>query len=389
LSGCSKSDKIFIKKTAEGGYILVVNNKPLLVKGVIYNPTPICEGYDYVLFTDATKPWLVDGHLMKEMGVNVVRIYSCSGDLEYVKEFIRDMYENFGIYTIIGDWLGLWNTPAPNYADESFRKQTKERVLSIVETLKDEEGLLMWLLGNENNYTFSGKIAFWTSEEIENIDDAYKKVLKRAEIYYSFVDELAKEIKEIDPAHPVLLGNGEVSMLEVAAKTCPSVDALGIISYRGKRFGNLFENIRYTFDKPILISEYGSDSYDSYRTQEAEDVQSEYLSLQWEHIYQNTFFSGNKKGNCLGGTLFEWTDEWWKHNEGYFADWCIHNTEGGWSNGSYYFDIKAQDNLNMNEEWFGIINLSQEKEGGIHKRIPKKAFYTLKEMWTKPSPASR
>jgi hypothetical protein len=177
-------------------------------------------------------------------------------------------------------------------------------------------------------------------------------------------------------------------MLEVAAKTCSSVDGLGIISYRGKRFGNLFENIRYIFDKPILISEYGSDSYDAYLGQEAEDTQAEYLSSEWEDIYQNTVFSGNKKGNCLGGTLFEWTDEWWKHNEGYSADWCIHNTEGGWSNGSYYFDIKAPDNLNMNEEWFGIIKLSPEKEHGINKRIPKKSFYTLKEMWTKTSPAS-
>ncbi len=379
------STQVTIKKLEEGGYILRVDGKPFLIKGVIYSPTPICEGYDYDLFSDSKKPWMVDGKLMKEAGINVVRIYSCAGsDLEKVKEFIKDMYENFGIYTIIGDWLGLWDRPCPNYADKAFQEHTKERVLKIVNYLKDVDGLLMWILGNENNYTFSGKIAFWTSPEIEKIPQLYERVLKRAEIYYSFVNELAKEIKKIDPNHPVALGNGEVSMLDVASKVCKDIDVVAVISYRGKRFGNLFENIRYTFDRPILVSEFGCDSYDAYQDKEAQDIQSEYLKLQWECIIENTVFSGNSQGNCIGGTVFEWSDEWWKHNEGYTPDWCVHNKEAGWSNGSYYFDIKAKNNMNMNEEWFGIVSILEEKdEKGINRRIPKKAYYTLKEILAK------
>ncbi len=383
LSLLSSAADVRIKKNEEGGYTLFLDGKPFLIKGIIYNPTPIGEGYDYNLFSDSRKPWLFDGKLMKEAGINVVRIYSCRGsDLEKVKQFIRDLYKNYGIYTIVSDWLGLWERPSPNYADRNFRQYTKEKVLEIVKALKDEKGLLMWVLGNENNYTFSGKIAFWTSPEIEKIPDLYERVKKRAEIYYSFVDEVAKEIKKIDPHHPVALGNGEVSMLDIAAKVCKNIDVIAVISYRGKRFGNLFENIRYLFDKPVLVSEFGCDSYDAYKDEEAQDIQAEYIKLQWEDILKNTTLQ-NKKGNCIGGTLFEWSDEWWKHNEGYTPGWSVHDKQAGWSCGSYYFDIKAKDNLNMNEEWFGIVELSEEKdENGLNKRIPKKAYYTLKEIFS-------
>ena len=65
--------------------------------------------------------------------------------------------------------------------------------------------------------------------------------------------------------------------------------------------------------------------------------------------------------------MFEWTDEWWKHDEASPESWKIQDTESNWSNGSYYFDIKAERNMNMNEEWFGISALSEELESGATK----------------------
>jgi beta-galactosidase len=62
----------------------------------------------------------------------------------------------------------------------------------------------------------------------------------------------------------------------------------------------------------------------------------------------------------------------------------VHDTEAGWSNGSYYYDIKAPRNMNMNEEWFGIVSLSTQIEGGLNKRIPKKAYYVIKGFWKNP-----
>lgn len=381
----AEPSKVEVKTTEEGGYYLTVSSKPFLIKGIIYNPTPICEGYDYEVFTDINKPWLVDGKLMKEAGINCVRIYSTGENLDKVKEFINEMYTKYGIYTIVSDWLGLWSYPGVNYADKQFQKNTKERILKITEALKNEKGLLLWVLGNENSYTFSGKICFWTCPEIDKIKDLRQQIEKRAQIYYSFVDDLAAEIKKIDPNHPVALGNGEESFLDIASKVCNDIDILAIISYRGKKFGNLFDHIKTYFNKPIFISEFGADSYDAYLEKEAEGIQSEYIISQWQNLFEHTVFSRNNQGNCLGGTLFEWSDEWWKHNEGYAPDWCIHNTDAGWSNGSYYFDIKAKNNgLNMNEEWFGIVALSDKKIKGskVYPRVPKKSYYALKEYLT-------
>jgi len=381
LSGCLPKDGHYIHKNQEGGYTLFVKGRPFLIKGVTYNPAPVGKGYDYDLFSDSNKPWLVDGKLMKEMGVNCVRVYSSGKDLEKLREFVKDMYNKFGIYTIVGDWLGLWES-CPNYADAKFREKINNKVLKIVEALKDEKGILMWVLGNENNYTCTGNIAFWTTEEIEKIQDPAEKIYKRAEIYYSFVDEIARQIKEIDTKHLVALGNGEATLLDVASRVVQNIDALAIIVYRGKRFGNFFENVRNIFDKPIFISEFGADSYDAYKNKEDQDAQAQFIISQWKDLFKNTVFEGNKKGNSLGGVVFEWTDEWWKHNEGYSPDWAVHNKEAGWSNGSYYFDIRAPNNLNMNEEWFGIVAISEDKENNINKRLPKKAYSSLKEVWT-------
>ncbi|MFA7677831.1 MAG: hypothetical protein WCY34_06690, partial [Candidatus Omnitrophota bacterium] len=373
--------KIDIQATPEGGFTLYLRGKPFLIKGVGYNPIPIGKGYDYDFFSDKNKPWLVDGRLMKEAGINCVRIYSTGKNIEETRAFIRDMYEKFGIYTLVSDWLGLWDYPRANYSDNDFCQKTKEKFLGIVKALKDEDGVLMWILGNENNYTFSGKIGFWTSPEIESLKDPCAKQIRRAEIYYSFVNSLAKEIKAIDSIHPVALGNGEASFLDTADKVSPDIDALAIIIYRGKRFGNLFGAVRNAFNRPVLLSEFGCDSYDAYKNQEDQDIQAEFLISQWKNIYENTTLSGNLKGNVLGGCLFEWIDEWWKHNEGYTEGWNNHDTEAGWSHGSYFYDIKAKNNLNMNEEWFGIVSISEEKENGADKRLPKKAYYTLKDFF--------
>jgi hypothetical protein len=383
--GCLPSDTPpTIKKTEQGGYVLFVKGRPFLIKGVTYNPAPIGQGYDYDLFSDPDKPWLVDGKLMKKMGVNCIRVYSSGQDIEKLRSFVRQMYNKFGIYTIIGTWLGLWDYPGPNYANPEFREKVKTRFIEVVKALKDEPGVLIWVLGNENNYTCTGNISFWTSPEIEKIGDPAEKIRERARFYYSFVEELTQAIKEVDQRHLVALGNGEATLLDVASQECPSIDLLGLIVYRGKRFGHFFENVRREFDKPIFLSEFGADSYNAYTEQEDQNMQKTFLVSEWKDLYTNTVFSGNESGNCLGGVIFSWTDEWWKHNEGYPPAWDVHDTEAGWSNGSYYYDIKAPNNLNMNEEWFGLVAISKElNQAGINKREPKEAYYALRKLWRK------
>jgi len=381
-----------IERLKSGGFSLKVDGKPFLVKGVSYNPAPIGAGYDYDLFSDPAKPWLVDGPLMRDAGINCIRVYSAGKNVEDVRAFVRQMYEKFGIYTIFTDWLGLWDPSGPNYADQKWRNALKQNMLKIVRALRDEPGILMWCLGNENNYSFSAKTVYWSSPDIDKMSSEQAKQWERAKIYYSFVNDLAKSIKKIDKRHLVGMGNGETGYLDIAAKYCADVDVLALIMYRGPNFGILFDNSRRSFDKPIILSEFGCDSFDAYNKIEAPDQQSVIVMNQWKDIYRNTVFgSGNIKGKipvCLGGVLFEWTDEWWKHNESFQPDWIVHNTEAGWAEGAYYFDSRAEAGLNINEEWFGIVAIEPDQTNGVNIRVPRKAYYAIKEYFASLNNAS-
>ncbi|MBI3991121.1 MAG: hypothetical protein HY350_03120 [Candidatus Omnitrophica bacterium] len=384
-AGLSPKAKVYIRKLANGHYQLIAGRKPYVVKGVCYSPIPIGQSHEYDWWSDPNSPWISDGKLMQDMGVNTVRLYQVHENSTQVKKVIRDLYQLYGIRTILGNWLGFWEYPCPFYADKAFRDKIKKEVLEMVNLYKDEPGVLLWILGNENNYSCYGRVNPWSSDEIDKETDLQQKNILRAKIYYSFVNDLAKEIHKVDPDHPVALGNGELVGLDIASKVSPDVDLVACIIYRGKTFGNLFQSLKAMFDKPVLLSEFGADSYDAYLNKGDQNMQAFFLQSQWRQIYEN--LAGNKKGagNCLGGTIFEWSDEWWKYNQPSPEGWRVHDTESNWSNGSYYFDIKAPGNMNMNEEYFGIVALDEELENGLNKRIPKKSFYVVREFWKNPT----
>ena len=376
--------EVRIRKLKNNAYQLLVKNKPYFIKGVCYSPIPIGQEHEYDFWSDPGEPWKIDGKLMREMGINTVRFYQLPENSGAAKKVINDLYQLYGIRSILGNWLGFWEYPGPRYADQDFQEKVKKDVLAMVRVYKDEPGVLLWILGNENNYSFSERVNPWGSPEIDAITDLRKRCDTRAGIYYSLVNELAREIHLIDPHHPVALGNGELISLEAANQVCPDIDLVALIVYRGKTFGNLFKSLRATFDKPLIISEFGADSYDAYLKKEDQNAQALFLESQWKEIFKNSYPNKDGAQNCLGATMFEWTDEWWKHDEASPESWKIQDTESNWSNGSYYFDIKAERNMNMNEEWFGITALSEEIENGVNKRIPRKAYYVLREFWKNP-----
>jgi hypothetical protein len=384
LGASPKPNKVYIKKLKNGHYQLIVDRKSYIIKGVCYSPIPIGANHEYDWWSDQNKPWLLDGKLMQEMGVNTVRFYQAHDNPDEVKEVIRDLYERYGIRTILGNWLGFWEYPCPLYGDKAFQDKVKKEVLEMVNLYKDEPGILMWILGNENNYSCLGHVNPWSTDEIDKETDPQKQKAMRSEIYYSYVNELAKEIHQLDPNHPVALGNGELIGLDFAKEFAPDIDLVACIIYRGKTFGNLFKSLKATFDRPILIAEFGADAYDAYLKKEDQNMQAFFLESQWRQIYENLANNKEGAGNCLGGTIFEWTDEWWKHDQNNPDSWKVHDTQSYWSNGSYYFDIKAEGNKNMNEEWFGIVALSEELENGLNKRIPRKAYYVIREFWKNP-----
>jgi len=381
LTKLAKKGKTYINKPEAGTFQLIADGKPFIIRGVCYNPIPPGESHLYNWWGDSHKPWMADGKLMQEMGINAVRVYEPGGKPEQVKEVISDLYDNFKIRTIMGHGLGFWDYPYSNYANPDVQLRIKKEVYNMVKTYKDEPGILAWVLGNEINYSFDGRINPWSTPSVDKIPNPYDRKIARAKIYYTFVNELIEIVKKVDHTRPVGFGNGELGTIEVAKECCPDADFVGIIIYRGKSFGSLFRQLKERFGKPCIIIEFGCDSYNAATLKPDEDNQALFLKTLWNEIENNTF-AGKGEKDCLGGTIFEWNDEWWKFQTDNPATWPVHNAEASWSNGSYYFDISAAGGMNMNEEWFGIVAFSDEKDiNGLHKRIPKKAYYVLREMW--------
>ena len=374
--------KVYIKTLGENRFQLMVGGKPYIIKGMVYSPVPIGKNYSYDFWNDPAKPHIHDARMMKSIGVNTIRVYQPSENTESTKMVMSDLHDKFGIRVVMGHWLGFWEDP--NYVDAAFRERVKKDVLAMVETYKNENGILAWILGNENNISFSygpQTINLWTTDEIEALSDPYLKRQARARIYYSFVNDVAAEIHKIDPLHPVVLANAELTDIDVAAEVTPNIDILGCSVYRGKSFGSFFRETAMKFGKPVAITEFGCDRYNAFIKEEDEGIQAEFIEAEWNEIEKNVY-DGDGVGNCLGGFVFEWTDEWWKFNEEDKAMWGVHNTSASWSNGAYYFDIKAPQNMNINEEWWGVCAVKRGGgKRGLDKRRPTKAFFKLKELW--------
>jgi len=369
---------INIHRNAKGNYVLLVNNRPFVVQGVCYSPVPIGQGPIYNWWGDGAKSWVTDGKLMKEAGVNTVRFYEPGGNPEQVKAVVAGLYDTYGIYSIMGHGLGFWDFPTANYADPDFRHKIKKQVYQMVQAYKHEPGILAWVLGNEVNYSFDGSVNPWSTSELDAINNPKDRQLAKAKIYYAFLNELANIVKTIDPTRPVGFGNGELGSIEVAKEYAPDFDFVGIIIYRGKSFGNLFRQLKERYGKPCIMTEFGCDSYNALNQEPDEENQAFFLKTLWSEIEYNTY-QGKGEGNCLGGVVFSWNDEWWKYEQENSKYWAVHNTEASWTNASYYFDTEG--NPNMNEEWFGIVSLKPEKENGINKRVPKKSYHILSEIW--------
>ncbi len=366
----------------ENGTNLLVDGKRYLIKGVCYMPIPVGKDYEYNFWGDSGKPWLLDGKLMKEMGVNTVRFYRPGKNPAEVRKVMDDLYKKFGIRVLMGHYLGFWDWPPPNYADTVFNEKVRGEILEMVNLYKDHPAVLMWILGNENNYSFDRNVQRWTTDELDKLDPEDQRK-EKAKIYYSYINSLAKEIKKIDPKHPVVLGVGEVNSLEIAKEYAPDIDVVGMIAYRGPGFGNLFRQVQQKIDKPVVMIEWGADSYNAFRKEPDDESQAEFLKLQWQDIERNADPKSGV-GNSLGGTLFEYSDEWWKGNENLPNTWHIQDTAAHWYNASYHYDADVKNRLNMNEEWWGVVKFSPKKgEGGNNERTPKLSYSVLKSIWTK------
>ncbi len=380
----SQGKDVKLVQYQSGDWQLIVKGKPFILKAITYDPTRVGESPDEGTLENWTtqdinnnglidapyEAWLDENNnnqkdkdekrigdfqLMADMGVNAIRLYHQPFAIN--KKIIGQLYQNYGIYTLIGDFLGKYALGSgadweegTDYDNPTHQQKMLESVTEMVETWKDEDAVLFWILGNENVYGLGC-----------NAD-------KKPVSFFKFANKAAKLIKKLDSRRrPVAIASGDTLYLDIFAKHCPDIDIFGTNSYRGKYgFLGLFEDVKRIAAKPAIITEYGAPSTGvGYTKEEGQAFQAEYHRSCWDDLFCNS--AGYGSGNVLGGVVFEYLDEWWKAYEP-----SHHDKKRLWS-GPFLDGY-------MHEEWLGLIGQGDGTQSPF-LRQPKKAYYKYKELW--------
>jgi len=376
-AAASTEDKVRVVKNEEG-MKLQVNGEDFMVFGMNWDYFPIGSNYLFSIW-EQPDDFIIEAleremPLLKAMGVNAIRQY-----VGIPPRWVRYIYENYGIYTIVNHPVGRYGytldgvwIPSVDYSDSRFREAVTEEIVKLVEEFEGVPGMLMWLLGNENNYGLH-----WTSFEIEALPEG-ERDNARARFLYSLYQKIIERIKKLDSGRPVAIANGDIQYLDIIAEECPGLDVFGSNVYRGISARDLFARVKEEMGIPVMFTEFGADAWNAKEMREDQATQAKYLKGQWEEIYEQSSGKG-KAGNAVGGLIFQWTDGWWKFGQDSRLD--IHDTNASWPNAAYPEDYVEGEN-NMNEEWWGITAKGPADERGLYQVYPRAAYYVLKEAFT-------
>jgi hypothetical protein len=191
---------------------------------------------------------------------------------------------------------------------------------------------------------------------------------------YKLMNDASIKMKSIDSSHPVAICNGDVLFIDIIAEECKDVDIFGTNMYRGASFTDAFETVKEKLDMPIMLTEFGSDSFNALDNAEDQKMQAYYMVSNWKDIYQNAAGLG-KSENAIGGFTFQFSDGWWKF--GQTKNLEVHDNNASWSNGGYQLDYAPGEN-NMNEEWFGVCAKGPTNSRGLYTLYPRASYYALK-----------
>ncbi|AKL98001.1 glycoside hydrolase family 2 TIM barrel-domain containing protein [Endomicrobium proavitum] len=397
--------KVKLTQYENNHFQLTVDGKPYVIRSICYSPTPVGLTPDngsvntdrdwsvadynkngivdgaYEAWVDINRNEIQDANektvgdfaLMKEMGINTIRLYHYPN---FNKDLLKDGYENYGLMYMVGNLLGMYAVDSgaewykgTDYTDPVQKERMLASVRKMVEDYKNEPYVLLWILGNENNYGTVGTMGVFagTSNQAQSQPDAY----------YAFVNECVKLIKELDPQQrPVAICNGDTYLLEYCAKNAPDLDIYGANAYRGEAgFGPLWQDVMDVYEKPVLVTEFGCPAYaKDWTAARAEAGQASYHYGAWTDLEANVAGVAGGVGNALGGVIFEWTDEWWKAGPPPEYDPKAHDITSQWV--GPFLDGGAY------EEWFGLTSQGNG-ENSPFKRQLRKAYFMYKDLWEK------
>jgi len=291
----------------------VQDGQPFPIRGVCWNPVP--KGGTQAV--DRDFPGFVDqdAALMAAAGINVVRTYTPITDTT-----VLDTLRDNGIFVIQQVYIAA--------------SVELDDIDDAVNATVDHPAILMWEVGNEWNYNnlYSG---LTDEETLQQIADAVARV------------------KSLDTTHPVSTVYGELPDQATLAALA-DVDVWGLNVYRGLTFTNLFSQWEARSGAPFYMAEYGADAY---------DARIDAPNLAAQSIATLSLTRAIRDSDALGGTIFEFADEWWKDESGSLD---VQDTGGIAPGGGPHPDAT------FNEEWWGLVDID---------RRPRPALEAFGQAW--------
>lgn len=322
LSSCKSTSQNTIVSVKESH--IYVNDALYTIKGICYHPVPkgSPNKRDFGTLTQ-------DLALMKEAGINTIRVYAPISD-----EKVLDEISQAGIKVIIG--FGYNQGGKNDIESGSF--------INYINTFKNHNAILMWEFGNEYNYHPE-----WFGNDIKN--------------WYKSMNDAAALAHKNDANHPTTTAHGDLPD-ELALSLSPNIDVWGMNVYRSVRPETIFKEWKAVSSKPMYLSETGADSYMQIAKGNYEQGENQKAQADATAVIMKAVFNG--QDICSGVTLFSFTDGWWKAGNNDIQDigGSAPNSTGVPYDGS------------PNEEYWGIVDIDRNK---------KKVFAILKEAYTNTS----
>jgi hypothetical protein len=279
------------------------------------------------------------------MGVNTVRLW---GKLPPNEVLLDKLYNggNNPIYAI----MGVWIDPNLDYNDPNIIRDLEQDFGAYVEEFKSHPAVLGWGIGNEVNLAY--------------LKGGAKEGRSPSE-WYALANRLAKEAHRIegDSYHPTMIINGGLTFLGDTEHgsddvSLDHVDAWGVNAYFGYEAHCYFDYYHRLSAKPLVVTEFGIDAYDNIAGEEDPNLQAEWDVQQWQAICTST----------AGGTVMEYSDEWWKCDNPNLQGTCGFITD-------------THPDRYSNEEWYGIVSV-QDNGASCDVVTPRKAYSALGEEFT-------
>lgn len=384
------------KFTVNGRYILL-NGTKFFVKGVDYSPTPIGKGVsDPPLLDDSLRDanmpiWSRDLPRWRAMGANAIHVYNVvpppyDARTGPITKFLNAAWNNgnkpvFVVMSIHFPGAALKDRNAAQalgkqYYDLDKKYGTFPAVMGVA--ISNE------ILAEE----FRNDRAWW---------DNFNIVAQKAKEGFAAGGNPDKLVttSEVD---------GFLAAIHYGELYGAKVDVWGVNIYRGRTFTNMFDEITQYTKKPVMLTEYGAtaayhpqwkNSYtyakdlkglgfctpttrDGPLTRDVRELPQtgnpkmaglvDYATNNAKLLYDGY---KNQGGVTSGGFYFEWTDEWWKADNG--ADPRFRSEHVGSLVFNGHFPGCGED-----AAWYGLNAISP---GTPNKLTPRPTLKAVSDAW--------